>query len=133
MIVLWACKCGENEWFSMKGRTHCNGAYLDGKLEEMNGYDLFCLDENVYETLKDKQKGTESVLVNLSNGKVVSATFYFWTYVMENVTVVDGFGENASYEFRKEYPRFRGLVVLDDDRERVRHAKARQEENAEFL
>ena len=130
MITLWALNSNGNEWFSMKDRIPCPWSYLDGKLERMNGYDRFVIDRDVYETLKAKAKGTEPVLVNLSNGEVVGATFYFWTYIMEDVQVVYSYSTKESIEYRKKYPMFRGLVVLDNDKESVKYAKEMQAEES---
>lgn len=124
---IWGLKNGK-PWFDTQGKVICN-AYLHAELQDTNGDDRFCIGKDDYEILKNKRKGTETVTVHLSNGNEKQATFYYWTHIQKDVTVFDG----ESVTFCKEYPYFRGLVVLDNDTESIKYAKRKQKRNAEFL
>lgn len=135
-MTLWALEYetvygDKKPWFDGDGLSSCQGAYLDGKLRAMNsdGFDMFCMTKQAISRLKEKRKGTETVSVKFPNGNVVEATFYFWTHIEKNMTVIKG----NSVEFFKEYPQLRGLVVLDSDTERVKYAKRLQRENSPFV
>ena len=137
-MTLWALEYetvygNKKPWFDVdeNGLRSCQGAFLDGKLSEMNvdGFDMFCMTKSAISKLKEKRKGTETVSVKFRDGNIVEATFYFWTHIEKNVTVIDG----NSVKFVKEYPVFRGLVVLDSDTERVKHAQRLQRENSPFV
>ena len=92
-----------------KGKIHnkmpnlCFGFhYLCGKLEDLNGCDLFCIRRKDEDKLSKKRKGCERVTVIFPNGDKADADFYFW---------------------KPKYQVFiKGLVVLPDDRDAVEYA-----------
>ena len=71
------------------------GAFLHGKLEKMNGYDLFGISREDMEYLERLDSGIQYVTVVMRDGANIKAKFFFWT-------VWNG-------------KQLKGLVVLPDD------------------
>jgi len=76
--------------------------YLHGKLEDMNGCDLFGIRKKDEEKLTKRKKGCERVTVIFPDGNKTDADFYFWT---------------PKYQVH-----IKGLVVLPDDNDAVEYA-----------
>lgn len=89
------------------------GAFLHGKLEQVNGYDLFAIKTKHYDELLEKGNGIQKVTVIMCDGTKIDADFYFWS-------VWQG-------------KHLKGLVVLPDDTDSVAYALDMLEEKPDFI
>ena len=121
MVKIFAERCGKaNDTWTMQGRTLAQGCFLHGKLELMNGFDLFVMDTSDYEELVSMENGKETVMVTLANGKIEVADFYYWLDTTYKGTEFEG-------------QRIHGFVVLPWDKDAVCWAKAHQRVNAQTV
>lgn len=78
MKKLWALACGNPNIWTYQDKKTASWCYLHGKLERMNGFDLFGIDINDWDNLVAQGNGVEKVIVALSNGNIEVADIYFW-------------------------------------------------------
>ena len=89
------------------------GMYLEGKLQEMNGFDLFAIKCKYVDELKAKGSGIQDVTVIMKDGTKVDARFYHWT-------IYNG-------------TRLKGLVVMPDDTDSMEYVLDMFNSKSEFI